>query len=557
MLTQLSINDIILIRALNLDFGSGLHVITGETGAGKSMILGALNLSLGLRGDAGFVRLDAPYAMVATSFAPPFSSKVESLMREAGHRLEDTLVLRRQQFSDGRSRAFVNDCPVSVRFLRELGLQLVELHGQEETQNLRDSRQHMQLLDTYGKHEALLSRTARAFEVWKKALATVEQHQQKAHRVQEEIKFAQQAFTELQSLQLRDEEESFLVTERKLLMNSEKITSNIHKALALLEQEEGVEHCLNLVVRYLKDGASLAQGQLDSAVEGMDRAAIEVAEARKTLEHLRHVLTSNPDKLRDIDERLFLLRDTARKYSTKVKDLPFLRDQFEKKIEMLEKHEVYEANLEESLRAAEKDYSDCANSLTQHRMKSALKLDAVVKKELQPLAFSKAEFQTLIETLPLSQGTSRGVNQVSFQIKLNEGLPLQPLAQVASGGELARIMLALKVVLAHKDTPRTVIFDEVDAGIGGAAAQAVGARLARLARREQILVVTHAPQIAAYANNHWKILKKDTSSTTTVQARVLLDSHRREEIARMLAGSKITDAARAAAEVLMTAKDTT
>ena len=529
MLTSLAIRDVVLIDALDLQFSRGLCALTGETGAGKSILLDALGLGLGARADAKLVRHGRDRASVAVRFELDPGSDAAALVREQGLDIDDgVLLLRRVVGTDGRSRAFINDQPVSIALLRRLGAALVEIHGQFDNQRLLDPAVHRELLDAYGGLAPEATACATAWRTWRaaaEARAGAEADLAQARRDEE---FIRHALDELGRLAPQPGEEADLSVRRSRLMNAEKLIQAIDEA-----------------------AGDLAGGATRGAIDALDRALSEAVEGQALLERTLSDEELDPRQLETIEERLFALRALARKHGVAVDDLAGLLEEMAGRVSALEDGEAVVAALRRDEAAAETRYRQAAAALGERRRAVAGRLDAAIAEELAPLRLGKARFATRIEPLCPDDAGPFGLDRIAFEVATNPGMPPGPLARIASGGELARFTLALKVVLAGADPVSTLIFDEVDAGVGGAVAAAVGTRLGRLAGEMQVLVVTHSPQVAARADHHWRISKAEAGASVRTTVEVLDDAGRTEEIARMLAGAEVTEEARAAAASLL------
>lgn len=554
MLTGLAIRDVVLIDALDLHFSRGLCALTGETGAGKSILLDALGLGLGARADAKLVRHGRDQAAVAVQFEVDAGHPTLDVLREQGLEGGDgSLLLRRVVAADGRSRAFINDQPVSVSLLRRLGEMLVEIHGQFDNQRLLDVAAHRALLDAYGGLSAETEACASAWRGWRavaEARAGAEAELEQARRDED---FIRHALDELARLAPQPGEESELAQRRALLMNAEKLGQAIDEAARELAggAARGGIDALRAALRSLQRVAAKAEGRLDAAITALDRALSDAMEGHALLEKTLADADLDPRQLEGVEERLFALRALSRKHNVAVDDLARLHDEMARRVSGLEDGEAVLAGLRRDEAAAEARFREAATVLGERRRAAALQLDTAVAAELAPLRLGKARFVTRIDALAPEDWGLSGCDRVAFEVATNPGVPPGPLARIASGGELARFTLALKVVLAAADPVPTLIFDEVDSGVGGAVAAAVGERLARLADDVQVLVVTHSPQVAARADHHWRIAKTEAGIGVRTQVEVLDGPGRTEEIARMLAGAQVTEEARAAAASLL------
>jgi DNA repair protein RecN (Recombination protein N) len=553
MLVSLSIRDVVLIERLELGPGPGLTALTGETGAGKSILLDSLGLALGDRADAGLVRAGAPQASVAAAFSPPEGHAALALLAEHGIDAEGGIALRRVVGADGRSKAFVNDEPVGVALLRRLGALLVEVQGQFAQVGLADEATHPALLDAFGRLGPLRSRVAGAHASLRAALRALAEAEASVTAARQEEDYLRHAVEELAKLAPEEGEEEALDVERRRLQQGERRAEGYAEALAALtpaSRQRGVAAALREAARAL-DRLPPPNDEAQAPLAAIGRAQDAVAEAETLLERLAAEAGPDPQGLERTEERLFALRAMARKHHTTVAALPALLATLRERLAALDAGEERIAGLAAAAEAARATYREAATALSAARAEAARRLDRAVAKELAPLRLEKARFITEVTALPDTAWGAEGADAVRFLVAMNPGLPPAPLARTASGGELARLMLALKVVLAADGTVPTLLFDEVDSGIGGATAAAVGERLARLAERRQVLVVTHSPQVAAKAAVQWRVAKAQAKSGTVTTVTPLDDAERREEIARMLAGERVTDAARAAADSLL------
>jgi DNA repair protein RecN (Recombination protein N) len=555
MLAALSIRDIVLIDKLDLEFGPGLFVLTGETGAGKSILLDALSLALGSRGDVSLVRRSAAQGQVTATFELEPSHPVFALLAENGIEAEGTVMLRRVQGADGRSRAFLNDISVSVQLLRQVGHGLVEIHGQHDERALIDPSGHRDLVDAFGGLSVDAARVAEAYAAWQAADEAKARHAGEIAASRANADYLNHALEELRLLDPQPGEEDALASRRQLMMHAEKIAAELAEALDVLQGEGTDGARLAAALRRIERQAQLASGLLAPIAEALERVIAETNAARAKVEEAMAETAFEPRELESVEERLFGLRAAARKHKVLVDDLPALKDRLEAELAALDVSEGRAAELEQAAASARKSYESAALSLSKARKAAAARLDEEVTRELAPLKLEKASFITHMETVPLAEGGPSGIDRIAFVVRTNPGTEPGPLMKVASGGELARVILALKVVLAARGSAPTLIFDEADAGVGGATAAAVGERLATLAARVQVLAVTHAPQVAALASGHMLIAKEAVlgpeGEAMATRVSVLEGAHRREEIARMLAGQTITDEARAAATRLM------
>lgn len=569
MLTSLSIRDIVLIDRLDLAFDGGLSALTGETGAGKSILLGALGLACGDRADRAMVRTGADQGGATAVFEIASDHAAWTLVDEAGLSAEpgEPLILRRIVTGDGRSRAHVNDQPASVGLLRALGDVLVEIHGQHDGRGLLDPKTHRGLLDDFARNGPELSAVAAAWKDLSKAKARVEELTAARDRAASEEDFLRHAVEELDELDPREGEEAALAAERKFLQQAEAAVTELQDAADILSGGEGMTGRLNSALRGLErvrdalgreDGqegetgstAGTAKAALERAASALDRALIEFNEAEEALGEAGSAFQVEPGRLEKVEERFFALRAAARKHSVAVENLADLRARLAERLDTIEHADDRLNEAEAALNAAEADYAKAAKLLTRTRETAASRLAEQVMAELGPLKLDKAKFRVRVSSDEDRPGP-KGWDSVALEVSTNPGAPFGPLDKIASGGELSRFALALKVCLASEQSGLVMVFDEVDQGVGGAVADAVGSRLARLAADSQALVVTHSPQVAARAGHHFRIEKSETGEGVRTGVRVLGPEERREEIARMLSGAEVTEAARAAAAQLM------
>ena len=554
MLTGLSIRNLVLIEALDLSFEAGLTALTGETGAGKSILLVSLGLALGDRGDARFVRPGAERASVAATFEVEAGHPACAILADSGLDGQDGgLILRRVLGADGRSRAFVNDRPVSVGLLRSVGERLAEIHGQFDRAGLLDGATHRQLLDSFGGHRRELAAVAETWTALAEARTALDRTAREAEETRRDEDYLRHIDRELSELAPAAGEEEKLAAERVRLANRDRLIEAAQEVLAALGPESGTDEALGRAARALERAAALMPEAMEPAAAALDRAVIEIGEVCSAAVDLAAGADAEPERLQQIEDRLAALRDAARKHRCEVDQLPLLQERIAQRLASIDDTA---GTLDEARRAADRAalaYGSAARTLGKARRAAAGRLDTAVAQELPPLKLDRARFVTRVAALDERQASAGGLDRVAFEVATTPGAEPGPIGRIASGGELARIMLALKVVLALDDGPDTLIFDEVDSGIGGATAAAVGERLARLGERAQVLVVTHSPQVAARARCHWRVARidRDDGAATTVSP---LDAGRRqEEIARMLSGAAVTDEARAAATALMAA----
>ncbi|MDC3401673.1 DNA repair protein RecN [Alphaproteobacteria bacterium] len=559
MLLSLSIRDIVLIDRLDLEWSEGLCTLTGETGAGKSILLDALALAIGARGDAGLVRRGAEQGSVSAVFDMTGADALNERLVEAGVSAgmdgdaSSELILRRIQTPDGRSRAFINDAPVSVALLREIGGQLVEIHGQNESQSLTDAGTQLDMLDKYAGLMGLRREIFAAFEARKRAQDSLNAHVEATKASLVEADFLRHAVAELTEFTPLEDEEDKLSEQRSLLQNATKLSGDLNTAMLALEGDNGAEKALSQAMKALQRASAKAGSLLDEVMQIIERAQSEASEATSSLGDVARRLKADPYQLEKIEDRLFGLRDLARKHNVPAVHLPRHFKELQERLEAIDNDPEIVKKLEQDYQRAQALYQTHAEQLSKARADAASKLDAGVNSELVPLKLDGAKFETEITVVPVEQGSATGMDRIRFVAQTNPGTPSGPIAKIASGGELARFMLALKLVLSAGQNGQTMIFDEVDAGVGGAVAEAVGDRLHRLAQGNQLLVVTHSPQVAACGDHHWKVHKSSDTGLTASSVTLLEAEPRLEEVARMLSGAEVTDEARAAARRLLAA----
>jgi DNA repair protein RecN (Recombination protein N) len=559
MLAALSIRDVVLIEKLDLGFDDGLCVLTGETGAGKSILLDALSLTLGCRAELRLLRPNCSKAIVTATFKLPQDHPVFAQLEDLGIDLEGSegmLVLRRVLAADGRSRAFVNDQPISVSLLRGLADRLIEVQGQFEQRGLLESASHLGHLDGFAGLKSAAAAVAANWDRWRAADVALEEARARLSEARRDEAFLRHALEELTALDPQEGEESDLAEKRRLLRNRDKVFSSLGEVLEQLTGHgpgDGVEPALGRAIKSLSTATTLAGAALEGGLAALERAEAEVTEAVSALQGFIADMERGDVTLEMVEERYFALNDLARKHGCGVDDLPRLSADFAERLDSLE-HGVEDLHrLEDDCRRAKSAFVDTAGALSKNRKASATRLDKAVTRELKPLKLERASFHTRLERQDEQAWGPGGLDRVAFEVATNPGLPAGPIGKIASGGELARFLLALKVVLAEGGEGQTLVFDEVDSGVGGATADAVGERLARLAEERQVLVVTHSPQVAARAAHHWQVQKINRRNTTKTEVRRLDQNDRTEEIARMLSGAEVTEEARAAAAKLMAA----
>jgi len=554
MLHQLAIKRIALIDDLTLDFGEGLGVLTGETGAGKSILLDSLGLVLGGRADPGLVQAGAEKATVTAVFDAASLALAREALADSGIELEpddDRLILRRVVSAEGRSRAFVNDQPVSVTLLRTVGARLVEVQGQFDSGGLTDPAGHRDLLDAFAGLAGERAKVAAAWRDWQAQTDALEEHRANLSTNLGDADWLRHTLKELDDAAPEDDEAAKLAEERAFLQAQERILESVKGAQSALSGKNDVANSLRSASRALERSADKVGDRFQPALMALERTEIEFAEALRALDELARGIDLDGSRLDAVETRLFALRDLARKHRCEPDQLPAVREKLAANLQALERADELLAAMEEAAKAARTAYREAAEALSAARQEAAGRLDAAVMGELAPLRLEKAAFCTDVDPLAAERWAAHGADRVRFAVRTNPGMPFGPIERIASGGERARFLLALKVVLAAADPVGTLVFDEVDAGIGGATAAAVGERLARLGQEVQVLVVTHSPQVAARGIVHFHVSKAEHDGRARTAVQRLGNTERREEIARMLAGEKVTDEARAAAKQLL------
>ena len=551
MLSHLSVKNIVLIEELSLDFKSGLTVLTGETGAGKSILLDSLGLVLGARADFGLLRKGSDRAQVTARFDLPADHPVWAHLEDAGITPSDELIIRRQLRGDGKSPASINDEAVSIGLLRQCGDLLVEIQGQFEGRGLLDVSHHITLLDRACQHDDALGKLKEAYRGWRGSQKQLAQAEADMLKAKEEEDWLRDAVNQLDLLSPQKGEEDELANQRALFTNLERIAEALAIADDALNAEAGAEMAISRALSSLERVADLSAGKLESVIEALSRTSAELGEANAALNGATASLEADPAKLTEIDDRLHEIRSQARKHNCSGDELPEIHEALAAKLAQLDDASGGIAELKAKEREWADYYQKIAKIISERRQAMAAKLDAAVMAELPPLKLENARFTTICQRQDEQDWSESGWDQVRFEAAANPGQDLAPIDKVASGGELARFLLALKVVLSRTETAKCLIFDEVDSGVGGAVASAVGERLARLGKVMQTLVITHSPQVAAKGHQHYKIAKSAQDESVISRTDILTHHERAEEIARMLAGEHITAEARAAAVTLL------
>lgn len=551
MLTRLAIRNVVLIEALDLEFARGLGVLTGETGAGKSILLDALGLVLGNRADSGLVRAGEEKASVTASFEfAALPQPMLDLLDDADIELDggEPLLIRRQVRADGRSKAFLNDQPVGVALLRDLAPFLVELHGQHDDRGLVNPRGHRDLLDRFA--GAQTAKVSAAHAAWRNAESRLDEARRALVQAKEDQDLLLAHLSELTALEPQAGEEGRLAMARADMQKGERLSGDLEELRQIWEGSDSPLASLRLAARRL-DRIAGEHPLLGDALAALDRAVIEAGEAEDALRAAADALDHDPQALEAAETRLFDLRALARKHRCEVDELPAKMREFRAALDSIEGGEAELDALESAAQDGAKRYREAAEALHRTRVAAAARLDEAVARELAPLKLDSARFRTAVTALPDDRWGPAGMDAVEFLIATNPGADFAPLAKIASGGELSRFILALKVALAEQGGAATVIFDEIDRGVGGAVASAIGERLARLSSGGQLLAVTHSPQVAARGRTHYMIAKSSDGTVTRTSVALLDEAGRQEEIARMLSGAEVTPEARAQADRLL------
>ncbi len=542
MLRAINIKNIVLIEELELDFAAGFTALTGETGAGKSIILTALGLVLGKKAEGSIIRFGQDSGEVTAEFDVP--EQVKKLLDENGID-SDGLIIRRRIGADGKSKSYVNDTPVSLKLLAEIGESLVEIHGQHDQSTLLEPAVQREIIDGYARLGKEISALGEKFREWKSGEKELEERRAKIAKAKHEEDYLRHMLGELSELNAQESEETELADRRRAMMDYEKLAGVIRSALEELTSDRSAE---GAILGAQKTLTRTNNEIFTAAIEALERASVELGNAISEIERVQGAAEYDPVQLENIEERLFAIREIARKYDTRPEQLNELKEQTAQKLSLLGKEEGDLRELEQKVAAAEKEYREAAGELSKKRVAAARKLEKTLLAELKPLAMQGTKFEVSFAEAPPA---AHGVDKVEFLASTNPGTPLAKLADIASGGEISRFMLALKVVLLGASAAPTIIFDEIDTGTGGSVAAAIGERLARLGRELQVFVVTHLPQVASQAASHLKVTKKTVKGRNITSVETLSANERKEELARMLAGAEITSEARAAAGRLL------
>ncbi len=551
MLTRLSINNVVLIEKLELEFSKGLTIFSGETGAGKSILLDSLGLILGARAETGLIRHGAEKLCVVGTFElEDKKSPFFQICNENEIEAEDEIIIKRTLTPDGKSKIFLNDQPISLKLLKELGSYLVEIHGQFDNQGLLNPQTHIDVLDSFGGYDKKLLEVQELFKKFKdmqKKLKNAVSSYEKAQADEETLNHYK---TELENMKVRQGEEAELNQKRTEMMHAEKLLENLNAAYQALHGQslaQEIRHAMGAIEKVNR----ITEGKYQTIADALDSSLVELDEAVAQIESASEDISLNANDINSVEERLFALKALARKHNCTIDELPETLEQISKKLSEIQKNGDEIIELKKEIANIRKDYMQKALELHDLREKAAQNLSSKVGAELAFLNMGKAEFRVGISKFEEQDWHEKGMDLVCFEAKTNAGQPFSALSKIASGGELARFMLALKVNLAKKSGMETLIFDEIDSGIGGKSAEAVGNRLYKLSEDVQVMAVTHSPQVAAFSTTHFKVSKETKGEKTTTSVQKLTAQEKKEEIARMLSGEEITDEARAAAEKLI------
>lgn len=555
MLKSLSIRNVVLIDKLDVDFSSGLVVLSGETGAGKSILLDSLGLLMGNRTESSLIRSGTDRLSVTGVFEVTPENKIYELAKEYDLEIDGDIIIKRTITADGKNKILFNDQIITLKLLKELSQNLIEIHGQHDNQGLLNPALHCTILDNYGKYKKELAAVKQTFQAYKSAQTELNDKEKVLAAAKEEEENLTHWVKELEKASPQKGEEEALRTRRSELMNSEKIIEKLNAAYSCLNGSSPVLEQISRAQNAISGMNGIVNNKYAEIEQNLETAIYSLNDAIEQIEAASTDITFNQNEIDDIEARLFALRDLAKKHQTEIELLPEKLIELSNALQMLQQGEDSLNGLKLKTKELREEYVKSAEKLNLARCKTAQSLDKNIMKELPPLKMEKAVFKTTVTAKSEAQWSENGWDNVCFEISTNPNIPLGPLNKIASGGELSRFMLALKVNLAQNASQETLVFDEIDTGIGGATAEAVGERLSRLAKNVQVFVVTHSPQVAAFSNEHFKVEKTTTNDVTTTRLAKLDSNQKIEEIARMLAGEKITKEARAAAAVLVN-KDT-
>ncbi len=551
MLKSLSIRNVVLIDSLDIDFSGGLIVLTGETGAGKSILLDSLGLLLGNRAESSLIRIGTDKLSVTGVFEVADDNKIYELAKEYDLDIDGDIIIKRTITADGKNKIWFNDQLISLKLLKELSSNLIEIHGQHDNQGLLNPTTHCDILDNYGCYVDVIGKTKQAYQQFKNLNNELKIKEQELAKAKEDEENLCHWVKELEKVAPQKGEEENLRSRRSELMNAEKIIEKLNSAYSALNGGNSVLEQISKARNAVSRANEIVNGKYAEIEQNLENALYTLNDAVEQIENNSADISLNQNEIDNIETRLFLLRDLAKKHQTDIDLLPEKLKELSNALNSLQKGEDCLAELRQNVAKSRAEYIKNAEELSKKRQATAQKLDKSIMKELPPLKMEKAVFKTSLIQKDETQWGEKGRDAVCFEVSTNPNTPMGALNKIASGGELSRFMLALKVNLAQQSSQETLIFDEIDTGIGGATAEAVGERLSRLAQNEQVLVVTHSPQVAAFSNEHFKVEKNTTNNITTTNLIKLSPSEKIEEIARMLAGEKITKEARAAATVLV------
>ena len=551
MLKTLSIRNVVLIDSLDIDFKNGLTVLSGETGAGKSILLDSLGLLLGNRSEASLVRTGTDKLSVTGVFEVQADNKIYEIAKEYDLEIDGDIIIKRTITAEGKGKILFNDQIITLKLLKELSQNLIEIHGQHDNQGLLNPATHCDILDSYGKYEKEITATQEAYIKYKKAAKLLKEKESALNKAKEDEENLRHWVQELEKLAPQKGEEESLRNRRSELMNAEKIIEKLNAAYSYLNGGSSVLDQIAKAQNAISRANEIVNGKYADIEQNIETALYSLNDAVERIEANSADISLNQNEIDEIETRLFALRSVAKKHQTEIDLLPEKLEELSSLLRNLQNGEENLLELKAEVNNLREKYIEAANKLSEKRQQTALKLDKNIMKELPPLKMEKAVFKTKITVKEESQWSEKGWDTVCFEVSTNPNTPMGALNKIASGGELSRFMLALKVNLAQNSSQETLIFDEIDTGIGGATAEAVGERLARLGEKVQVMVVTHSPQVAAFSNEHFKVEKNTVENQTTTSLKKLDADGKIEEIARMLAGEKITKEARAAAQVLV------
>lgn len=551
MLKTLSIRNVVLIDSLDIDFKNGLTVLSGETGAGKSILLDSLGLLLGNRSEASLVRTGTDKLSVTGVFEVQADNKIYEIAKEYDLEIDGDIIIKRTITAEGKGKILFNDQIITLKLLKELSQNLIEIHGQHDNQGLLNPATHCDILDSYGKYEKEITATQEAYIKYKKAAKLLKEKESALNKAKEDEENLRHWVQELEKLAPQKGEEESLRNRRSELMNAEKIIEKLNAAYSYLNGGSSVLDQIAKAQNAISRANEIVNGKYADIEQNIETALYSLNDAVERIEVNSADISLNQNEIDEIETRLFALRSVAKKHQTEIDLLPEKLEELSSLLRNLQNGEENLLELKAEVNNLREKYIEAASNLSEKRQQTALKLDKNIMKELPPLKMEKAVFKTKITPKEESQWSEKGWDMVCFEVSTNPNTPMGTLNKIASGGELSRFMLALKVNLAQNSSQETLIFDEIDTGIGGATAEAVGERLARLGEKVQVMVVTHSPQVAAFSNEHFKVEKNTVENQTTTSLKKLDADGKIEEIARMLAGEKITKEARAAAQVLV------